>query len=355
MTKNRSVLFSAAGALTPAGPGPWRRRMTGSLVTTLAVLLAVLASCTSPTPEQPPVPPGTGEACSDPLPTFQPFRTAIYYVGTDTTLDLATWNLEFFPQRLPGGFDRGHPVDVRREQQVADLINRMGLDILAVEEISDSTGFFDTVDLCPGYDAIMSPEYYRGVPQLPGVIYRRDQVTVHGYHLLFPSNDYIFPRLPLQVDMTITSNNRSYDLHLIVVHLKASGDSESAARRRAASDMLKNYLDQQAAVDPGANYLIAGDWNDTLEDPAGTNSFLAFLDDPGDYLFLDLGMAGNLDFVSYPTTRGGSLIDHLMVNRAACEDFADGRVTTLRLDLFVSEYDNISDHRPVFVQAPLFK
>ena len=66
-------------------------------------------------------------------------------------------------------------------------------------------------------------------------MYRKDQVRVRSTRLLFTYDDYNFPRSPFQADLTITSNGRAYDLHLIIVHLKASGDAESLQRRRAAS------------------------------------------------------------------------------------------------------------------------
>ena len=55
------------------------------------------------------------------------------------------------------------------------------------------------------------------------------------------------------------------------------------------------------------------------------------------------------------TQKRRSLIDHLMVNKAACATFSAGRVTTLRLDLVTDYYATISDHRPVMVQVPVFQ
>jgi len=316
-------------------------------------LAAVVAGCSSPSSLTPEPTPDTEGPCGGQLAIFSPLANGLAPVGTDTTLDVATWNLEFFPLDLPGDYHCPHPVDVTREQQAADLVNILGLDVIAVEEISDPDGFNAFVDLCPNYDGLVSPERRGCNYQRPALIYRKDQVTINSSKLIFTDNEYAFPRSPFEVDMTIASNGRSYRLHLIVVHLKASTDAESRDRRRQATALLKGYLDDQAAQDSTANYMIAGDWNDALEDPLGTNSFPSFLGDPQDYEFLDMPMAGKAQYASIAYS--GSLIDHLLVNRAACPDFMKGRVATLTLDNLVDNYRNISDHRPVMVQAPIFK
>lgn len=340
----------------PPGPTPAitaRRRPHLLLLLGVLACIAWSAGCSAPGPLNPERPPESG-TCGTPLPTFNPLADGLARVGTDTTLDLATWNLEFFPLDLPGDYDCPHPVDATRTQAAANIINAVGLDIIAIQEISDTTGFNQLVALCPGYGGLSSPEVRGCNYQRPGLLYRKDQVTVRSSRLLFTEDEYSFPRSPLQADLTITSNRRSYDLRLIIVHLKASGDYESLLRRRAASARLKTYLDQQAALDPAANYMVAGDWNDAIDDPLTFSAFPDFMGDTGDYQFLDMSMAGRTELASYPSF-GGTLIDHLLVNRAACPDFSGGRITTLRLDQVVSGYGNVSDHRPVVVQAPVFR
>ena len=100
--------------------------------------------------------------------------------------------------------------------------------------------------------------------------------------------------------------------------------------------------------------MIAGDWNDEIDEPASINSFPDFVNDPSGYQFLSRSLVGQGEFASHPFS-GGSLIDHILINSAACPDFEGSRVTTLRLDLLLPGYRNISDHRPVVVQAPVFR
>ena len=333
-----------------------RRGVLFLLLLATTVVVGELAGCSAPSPLKPAPPtpaPPAGDCGAFPS-VFTPLAGALVPVGTDTTLDLATWNLEFFPLQLPGDYRCPHPVDVTREQLTADLINVLGLDIIAVEEISDPDGFQEMLSLCPGYAGIVPPQDRGCNYQRPGIIYRTDQVTVHSTRVLFPDNEYAFPRSPFQVDLTFTVGRRSYDLHLIVIHLKASSSASSFHRRRAASAALKSYLDDQAAADSTANYMIAGDWNDQIDDSITFTAFPDFITDPTNYEFLDMPLAGLPDFASLPFW-GGSLVDHLLVNRAACPDFSDARVTTLRLDRVTRYYRDVSDHVPVMVQAVVFE
>ncbi len=301
--------------------------------------------------------PGPGGACGTPLTVFNPLSSGLVRVGTDSTLDIATWNLEFFPLDLPGDYNCPHPVDVTREQAAATIINALGLDVIGIEEISDTTAFQAMVALCPGYGGVPSPE----VPssrmtcnyQRPGFIYRKDQVRVRKVLLPFASSR-TFTRQPVQADLTVTSNGRSYDLSIIVVHLKAGGTADDLQTRREESAALHTYLDAQAAADSTANYMVMGDWNDQIEDRIDFSSFPDFISDPENYQFLDMPLVTLPGYASY-ISPSGTVIDHLLINRAACPDFAGGRVTTLKLDSVVGSYNNLSDHRPVMVQAPVFR
>lgn len=335
-----------------AGPG----RRGGAFRLTLAALALPLVlglGCSGLKPEDPTTPVDPNSPCAQPLEVFLPLNNGLTRIGTEQTLDIATWNLEFFPLVLPGDYNCNHANDPARVAVVANLVNTLGLDIIACEEVSDTTGFRQLVAACPGYSGIKAPEPDRGCNyQREAFIYRTDEVVVHKVSSLFQSNSSAFPRPPLQLDVTITSNGRSYDLSLIALHLKASGGSENVARRREASAALRTYINQQEALNPDQNFMVLGDWNDVLNAPTSSNSFLDLLNDPNEFKFLTAALVGRTDLASYPPR---SLIDHILVNKAACPDFVGARITTLQLDLVTTNYSLVSDHRPVFVQAPIFQ
>jgi endonuclease/exonuclease/phosphatase family metal-dependent hydrolase len=269
-------------------------------------------------------------------------------VGTDSTLDLASWNLEFFPIRLPGDFDCPHPNDPARITKLAELITTLNLDVIAVQEVSEPNGFAELMAMLPGYEGALTPEFHGCNYQRTGVIYRTDIVTLHSFRTLNELSQ--FTREPFLADMTVTQSGKSYHFRLISLHLKAGGE-EDAPRRRSETNQLHAYLDARAAAEPGVDYIVAGDWNDVLTDPPANSSFPAFLADDESYTFV----TDPLKNQSIMASLGTRLIDLILINESACADFARARVSTLRLDLMVPGYSSlVSDHRPVMVSTPVF-
>lgn len=311
------------------------------------VLAAAGCSGLSPGDDDPP-PAGTG--CVDSIEIYSPLTGAVVPVGTDTTLDLATWNLEFFPLAPnPDPFDCPIPNSTERIQKVAELINALAIDVIAVQEISVPGGFAELLALCPDYGGALVPESHGCNYQRTGVIYRKSIVTLHSFRTLNELS--VFTREPFEADLTATQNGRSYHFRLISLHLKAGGE-EDAPRRRSETTALHGYLEAKTISDPGLDYIVAGDWNDVLTDPMSNTSFPAFLADPENFSFVTDRLKSRTDMGSY----GSRLIDLILVNGSACSDFAGARVATLRLDSMVSGYSNlVSDHRPVLVSTPIFK
>jgi hypothetical protein len=114
-------------------------------------------------------------------------------------------------------------------------------------------------------------------------------------------------------------------------------------------------MDQKIA-DPNEtekDYIVAGDWNDEIDDDASENTFQVFIDAPEVYQFLTLPLAGDAQNASYPSW--GTLIDHILISSDCYAEYQGGSTKTLRLDDHVSDYiRNVSDHRPVMAIFPVF-
>ncbi|MCP4581131.1 MAG: T9SS type A sorting domain-containing protein [candidate division Zixibacteria bacterium] len=255
--------------------------------------------------------------------------------GTEETFDIATWNVEQFPKRGQRTIDT-----------LAILINDLELDLIAMQEITDTLAFRDLVSQLDGWEGLYSPDY-SGLKT--GVLYRTDQVTVVSWEPIFWNEGWEFPRPPIRLTIEVELPSGRFDFFLIVMHLKAMSDETSQERRRLAILMLKDYLDELVPYLPEQDWLIVGDWNDQLDDPEADNVFWPLLQDDL-YHFLTLPMAGNPYWSSYPYLN--SLIDHIMVTTDALDEYGlDGLTETLRLDDDYSNYDYvISDHRPVMSQ-----
>ncbi len=256
--------------------------------------------------------------------------------GTDTTFEVLTWNVHEFPG---SGY--------RTIDTLAVLIRDLDIDMVAFQEIADTTSFRGLLTRLPGWAGFYAPYDYPSTPYIKtAVIWRTDRATVNYIEQLFVGYSYQFPRPPIHIYATVNCGGGQFDFHLIDMHLKAMSDQESQQRRQAAVLMLKAYLDVNAPAAPDHDWMVVGDWNDELDDPQSENVFWPLLTDSLDYRFLTLPMAGIPHWSSYPSLN--SLIDHIMIMSDANDEYANGTTITLRLD---DEYSNyayrISDHRPV--------
>ena len=268
------------------------------------------------------------------------YDSAVTPRGTDTTFDIATWNIENFPK------DGETTVNKLRA-----VVARLDLDLVCVQEIADTQAFTRFVDGLAGYSGLHSDDDYGNSYQKTGVVYKSDVVTVSDVHQLFWHNDSV-ARPPLEMRVTASHNGSDFDFTLIVLHLKAGSGTEDRAERVATCRLLKEHIDEALEAGGERDFIVAGDWNDQLDDPPEYNVFQVFLDDTLDYYYLTWPMRSSSYNASYI---GGSLIDHLMVTTDALDEYAGGSTTTLRLDDEVSGYETvISDHRPVLAMFPVF-
>jgi exonuclease III len=262
--------------------------------------------------------------------------------GKSSTLELVTWNIENFPQFSS------------TVETVGRIIRALDVDLYAIQEITDTTAFRALLAELPEYDGFFSQDEYSWGYLKTGVIYKRAVISVSQRRQLFEDDWYAFTRSPLETHVVAQRNGMRFDFVLIVMHLKAGGDTEDFNRRRDAVEKLKTYLDEQITYSAEKDYIVAGDWNDELDDPAYDNAFLALLNDSPKYQFLTVPLAGQYNSASYPAY--GNLIDHILISQDALTEYQGGTTKTLRLDDELSDYlSKVSDHRPVMSAFPVFQ
>lgn len=261
--------------------------------------------------------------------------------GTDSTLEVATWNIEHFPKR------GAYTVEL-----ATSLILAMDVDIIALQEIETPGDFADLDDRLPGWTGVRASSSSYGINL--AFLYRTggDWVT-DGVKEIFTENSREFPRAPYVLE------GRYKGVPVVVInnHFKCCGDNfissdewDEEARRRDAGLLLDEYVRTNYA---GSRVLIVGDLNDSLTDDSTRNVFNIFLDAPADWRFVDLGIAqGPSTGWSFPGWP--SHLDHILIN-ADLFSAADGPGAAVSvIPLFEgfpngwSEYDqNVSDHLPV--------
>lgn len=261
--------------------------------------------------------------------------------GTDSTLEIVTWNIEWFPKNGATTVD-----------SVRQIIEALDADIIACQEIGDTNVWKQMVDLMPEYETFFQTNWYAGLAYL----YKPSAVQILDYYEIYYTSPYWnnFPRAPKVLEVRV----QNHDFIIINNHLKCCGDgtlsygitNDEENRRYEAMNLLKTYIDTNF---PTKNVLVVGDLNDELTDDESHNVFQTVLGDIFNYKFADMAIAENTPYVwSYPSWP--SHLDHIMITNELFDEFESSSavVETIRIEDFLqggfAYYDsNISDHRPV--------
>ena len=266
-------------------------------------------------------------------------------LGTESTLDVITWNIENFPKQNDITID-----------YLVKLINSMNVDIIALQEIANSSYFRNLVDSLDGWSGYRSP--YNNGWNL-AYIYKNSSIEKLNIYEIYTSESRPFPRPPLVIEFKY----RSIFFTLINNHLKCCGDGDidednywdEEHRRRDANVMLDDYISTHFA---NVNLILVGDLNDNLNDPDNSNIFLNFIQNSDNYQFIDmniaLGSSSNWSWPGINSSYSASHFDHILITNELFDEFENegSLVQTIRLEEYFdggwSDYEKyISDHRPV--------
>ncbi|MBK6264112.1 endonuclease/exonuclease/phosphatase family protein [Marivirga sp. S37H4] len=248
---------------------------------------------------------------------------------SEETLDIVTWNIEWFPKRQNNTITR-----------VVDLIKNTNADIIALQEIAEPNQLETLVSQLPGWGY----KYYnvRGDQEL-GYLYKESEiVSISNLSIIFPNNTSAFYRPPV---VTTIEHINGQVVVLMNIHLKCCGGAENIARRREAGQLLKSYIDDNL---PNEKVIVLGDFNDGIDENSTT--FSDFIEDTDNYYFADMEIAiGPSEYRSYPSWEpNGSHLDHILITNELFNDIQSA--TTLTYDDCISSYEYyVSDHRPVMV------
>jgi endonuclease/exonuclease/phosphatase family metal-dependent hydrolase len=272
--------------------------------------------------------------------------------GTATTLDIASWNIEWL-----GDTSHGPTNEALQLSNARDVIGGTDFDLWGLAEIVSTAQFESLLDQLPGYDGFLAndarvvggPAYYSGfgnLEQKVGLLYKASILSVVGASVILTQADHAFAgRPPLEVTLRASLGGATQDMVVIVMHSKCCADLDSYQRRLDASTALKAYLD---ATYPTQRVWVIGDWNDDLAtsitsgQPSPYQNFVA---DRARYTVA----TETLSNAHVGSTVGfSSLIDHHMVSDEAAATYVAGSVDVYRVDAYVPSYGSTtSDHYPV--------
>jgi len=265
--------------------------------------------------------------------------------GDDNSLDVATWNIEWFPKNNQITVD-----------YVTEIISLLDLDILAIQEVDDTTLFDQMLDSLPAYSGYYESSWFAGL----AYIYKTGLVEINNIYEIYTTSSYwnAFPRSPMVMDMNFMGEN----YFIINNHFKCCGDgiidfddtSDEENRRYTAINLIKEYIDINLSNN---NVIVLGDLNDDIAEASPNNVFQEVLIDSIHYRFTDLEIAqGNSSEWSFPNWP--SHLDHILITDELFNGLNNLEVQTIKIDQYLdggwNEYDqNISDHRPVAIKLSI--
>ncbi len=251
-------------------------------------------------------------------------------------VEIMTWNIKEFAQ---------HSTTI-------NLVNEIiadGLpDVIAIQEIEDMSEFTQLSSSLPAYEFIHTN--YNSTNLDLGLAVRKDCAEILSSQTLFPGDGWAFAgRYPLQAEIDWHCGSSYLNFEIINVHYKAY--DEGFDQRYEASEILENYISDN----PNTNIVVAGDFNDHIDDPQNFNSLWPLVNSSNAY-FVTTSIAGNSYHNSFPWGSYAGLIDHILISAPLFNENENGNTYTLRLDDYMgsSSYQNyISDHRPVVWEIPI--
>lgn len=267
--------------------------------------------------------------------------------GTDSTFEVVTWNIEWFPKNGSITVD-----------SVSKIIESLDVDLIGLQEVDDSTLCRQMIDNLPGYELFMDNDWFGGL----AYIYKTSSVSVQSIYKIYDTAPFwnTFPRSPLVIELIFNGET----LILINNHFKCCGDglldignpADEETRRHEASTLLKEYID---ANFNSSRVIVIGDLNDIITDLPVNNVYQMFIDDSTNYAFADMsiaiGASSEWSFPGWP-----SHLDHVLITNELFTEFSNpnSEIKTIMVEDYLAgglaEYDlNISDHRPVGLKIQL--
>ncbi len=310
------------------------------------------------------------------MPCAEPFEPSgdDLSIPKEETFDITTWNIEWFGDENNSPAAGDPNADSIQKDSVKSIIELLQSDVIAVQEISDTTLFSQMVNELPGYDFILSDFVSRpndpGVKQRIGFIYKTATVNpietrplLATIHPLYNGGDasalvgypdatdrfYASGRLPFLMVADVTINGTSKQLHIVNIHARANSGNDAQLRydlRKYDVEVLKDSLDAQFS---NTNLLLLGDFNDDLDEtvadiPSTVSSYEVYTNDTANYNAPTLSLS-NDGFRSFVFRE--NMIDHILNISALNNDFVVGSAR-VGYEFYDNDYSSTaSDHLPV--------
>lgn len=310
----------------------------------------------------------------------------------DQTLDISSWNMEFFGADAgtiicPNGNlnynDLGPTNEDLQQTNAVTVLNKLNADIIAVQEMSDTTRLRAAVNAMVGsYNFLCSDRfsYYfqndcdqtpsgnpptvfgpNSLAQKVCVIYNSATVTpllsetkalLDGNYNYPSANGWSSGRLPFMFVADATIDGITRRVHVVDIHAKSGSATADYNRRKQDIIDLKANLDAQY---PGASLILLGDYNDNLNGSIATgqqSSYMPFVLDAAGYAPITLPLE-NLGCSTFNSS--ASFIDHMIVSNELNAAYVSNSAYVLQPFSIPNFGNTTSDHSPLVARFDLTK
>jgi len=271
-------------------------------------------------------------------------KAQIPKLGSDTLVDVAQWNIEWF-----GDTQNGPTNESLQYQNVKQVISQTDIDIWSLCEVSDNTVFANLITDLKNYSSTIATY---SQTQKTALIWKSSmfELLLSRHVLTETTYDYAFAsRPPLEVMIRRTDSLNHDTLIIYVVHLKAYATQSDYQRRKDAAGYLKAFMD---ANRKNYNSMVMGDWNDELYfstySGSSTSPFQTWVNDTLNYRFVSKQLSYEGKY-SYKSGSFHSMIDHISINKKLDSFYVKNSASTMQsLETLVPGYlNNTSDHLPI--------
>lgn len=289
--------------------------------------------------------------------------------SSTTTLDVVSWNLEFFG----APYNSGPPDKDLQEANAKKIMRYFDADIYGLVEIVDTVHLRKLRDsLGTNFEYIIAPYSTDGPigtngwrqSQKLAFLYKKDlfsNINTRGMMLNSPTavSNWANGRLPFLMKADVTINGITKTVHFILIHGKAGSTASDYNRRLAGARELKDTLDASFST---ANVMIIGDYNDALTQTISIGSgpqssyqpIVADSTDADHYksITLPLGQAGQTSMINFPNVVDNHAISNEVVAYYVLNSAQIRTDVTTVVPNYVTAH-NTSDHYPIFSKYSL--
>ena len=261
-------------------------------------------------------------------------------IPKDHTLDIVTWNVEWF-----GDSSNGPDDDNLQMQNAKTLIETMDADIYALQEISNAILFESLVENLEGYSGTLATF---DQTQRTAYIYKEETINVYQSQLISSGmnySDWAAGRFPLELFIDATINGETREMYLYNIHAKAFGEESDYTQRINASRQLKVFLDNQRR---SAHVMVLGDFNDEILQSTYNNFASPYknFDDDTEYTIITKSLEEN----GYTSYSRFSMLDHILISSELEDEWLEGTQRVENPNYIGNYLSETSDHYPVWTR-----